>query len=146
MGHRKCPSCSGTGNVGLCRPCQGTGYFEFDSADVKEVSTKSSNKLIREINEVLRHIEETARDKRLIDNPKRYLYAKKAIQSITKEINEIKASITLNPNLSLLEECLLKVQKFHEELRRLISKPEPSNELKNSKSTSKRDTRQQTLF
>jgi hypothetical protein len=146
MGYRKCPSCSGTGNVGLCRPCQGRGYFEFDSADVREVSTKSSNKIVKDINEVLRLIEEAIKDKRLIDNPKRYLYANKAAQSITKEINEVKDLTTLNQDEGLLEECLLKAQKFNEELRLLINKPESSKKVKKSKSNSKNDPRQQHLF
>ena len=78
MGHGNCPSCSGTGKVCLCRPRQGRGYFEFNSANVKEAFTKSCNRIVHDINEVLRLIEEVIRDKRLIDNPKRSLYTSKA--------------------------------------------------------------------
>ena len=144
MGYRKCPSCSGTGNVGLCRPCQGRGYFEFDSADVRDATKKSSNKIVQDINEVLHHIEETIRDKRLIDNPRRYLYANKAAQSITKEIKDL---IVLNQDVDLLKECLLKAHKFNQELRLLINKPESSKDLENAKAKpTKKDPRQQPLF
>lgn len=146
MPHRKCPSCSGTGNVGLCRPCQGRGYFEFDTAEIKEIATRSFIEVTKDINVLIGNIEDILRDKKLIDKPKRYLHTNKAAQSIIKEINEIRALKTRNPNIKLLEEYLTKAQKFHDELKLLINKAEPAKKPEKPKKLPKVDPRQQTLF
>jgi hypothetical protein len=86
------------------------------------------------------------RDKKLIDKPKRYLHANKAARSIIKEINEIRTLKTRNPNIELLEECLTKVQKFHDELKLLIDSAEPAKKPEKPKKIPKADPRQQTLF
>ena len=146
MPQRKCPSCSGTGNVGLCRPCQGRGYFEFDTAEIKEIATRSFIEITKDIDAVVQNIEEILRDKKLIDKPKRYLHANKAAQSIIKEINELRTLKTRNPNIELLEEYLTKAQKFHDELKLLIDKAEPAKKPEKPKKHPKIDPRQQTLF
>ena len=143
MPKRKCPSCSGTGNVGLCRPCQGRGYFEFDTAEIKEVTTRSFIEITKDIDVVIQNIEEILRDKKLIDKPKRFLHANKAAQAIIKEI---RALITRNPNLELLEEYLTKARKFYDELKLLIDKAEPAKKPEKPKKLPKVDPRQQTLF
>ena len=146
MRHRKCPSCSGTGDVGLCRPCQGRGYFEFDSANIKDEHTRSFDEITTDIDGSLRDIEELLRDKKLIEIPKRYLHANKAAQSIIKEINEIRAREIQNPNLALLEEYLSRARNFHDELKLLINKAVPTKKSDRPKKHSKIDPNQQTLF
>jgi len=136
MPHRKCPSCSGTGNVGLCRPCQGRGYFEFDRAEIKEEVTRSFIEITKDIDVVVQDIQEILREKKLIDKPKRYLHANKAARSIIKEINEIRTLKVRNPNIELLEEYLNKARKFHDELKLLIDKAEPAKKPEKPKKTS----------
>ncbi len=146
MSNRKCPNCSGTGNVGLCRPCQGRGYFEFETAKIKERATRSFIEITKDIDVVVIIIEGILRDKKLIDKPKRYFHTNKAAQSIIKEINELRIRKTLNPNLELLEEHLTKARKFHDELKLLIGKAEPAKKPETPKKLPKIDPSQQTLF
>jgi hypothetical protein len=146
MRHRKCPSCFGTGNLGLCRPCKGAGYFEFDSIEVKSDLTKSIGEISSDLDDVLCNIETALCDKRLVAMTNRNFYANKAAKLIIKEIIEFRDLKTESPTLEFSEALLLRARKFCDELNSLINGNDSIQKPGKSKKTSKSDPRQQTLF
>jgi hypothetical protein len=125
--------------MGLCRPCQGSGFFEFESFEERKVASRTLSQILEEFSNASLEIQALLKEKSLIDKPKRYYNATKAAMVILQEIADVKSTSSSNINIRVLEQKISKIRAFHDELRRIIStnlpdpKPIPTRKTKLSK-------------